>query len=144
MSTPIFPSSDRTGNDSAPDKAKIDKAVGQFFANVRTKEGQRFKKSTPQYIRYGLSRSFQEYIKIVINKDAEFMQSGKIFAAVIVDTKQQGFGGVEHKLPISEEDLRRLYSNTHDCFATETPCGLQKKVRYSRFYSMGSFIVTVH
>ena len=32
---------DRTGNDSAqtPDKAKLDKAVGQFFANVRTKEG---------------------------------------------------------------------------------------------------------
>ena len=43
---------------------------------------------------YGLSRSFQEYMKIDINKDAEFMQSRKIFAAVIVDTKRQGFGGV--------------------------------------------------
>ena len=74
---------DRTGNDSAqtPDKVKLDKAVGQFFANVRTKEGQRFKKSTLQYIRYGLSRSVQEYVKIDINKDAEFMQSRKIFAA---------------------------------------------------------------
>ena len=76
-----------------------------------------------------LSCSFQEYMKIDINKDAEFMQSRKIFAAVIVDTKRQSFGGVEHKPPISEENLRRLYSNTHDCFDTETPCGLQKKVR---------------
>ena len=64
---------DRTGNDSAPDKAKLDKAVGQFFDNVRTKEGQRFKKSTLQYIRYGLSRSFQEYMKIDINKDAMWL-----------------------------------------------------------------------
>ena len=100
---------DRIGNDSAqtPDKAKLDKAVGQFFSNVRTKERQRFKKSTLQYIRYGLSRSFQEYIKIYINKDAEFMQSRKILAVVVVDTERQGFGGVEP--PISEEDLRRLY-----------------------------------
>ena len=128
MSTPIFKSSvnvSQTGqvNDSAqtPDKAKLDKAVGQIFANVRTKEGQRFKKSTLQYIRYGLSRSFQEYMKIDINKDTEFVQSRKIFAAVIVDTKPPVFGGVEHKRPISEEKLRRLYSNTHDCFDTETP-----------------------
>ena len=135
-----------TGNDFAqtPDKAKLDKAVRQFFANVRTKEGKRFKKSTLQYIRYGLSRSFQEYMKIDINKDAEFMQSRKIFAAVVVDTKRHCFGGVEHKPPISEEDLRRLYSNTHDCFDTETRCGLQKKLRYSKFYSIGSSIVTVH
>ena len=93
-------------------------------------------------------------MKIDINKDTEFIQSRKIFAAVIVDTKRQGFGGVEHKppgfggvehkRPISEEDLRQLYSNTHDCFDTETPGGLQKKVRYSKFCSIGSSIVTVH
>ena len=56
----------------------------------------------------------------------EFQESNTVFKAQTVQLKQEGKAKVQQKLPISEEDLCKLYSSS--VFNTNTPVGLQNKV----------------
>ena len=56
--------------------------------------------------------------------DAEFKEANTVFSAMLFQAKRVGKGDVQHKNPLSKEDLRQLYSS----FDLETPKGLQDKV----------------
>ena len=60
----------------------------------------------------------------IIN-DTEFNDANKVFGAKCVDLKRQGLAKVEHKPPICEEDLKKLYEST--AFGLDDPEKLQKQ-----------------
>ena len=115
---------------SVIDKTSLDKYLGQFCANVRTKTGEHFKKSSLLSIRFGLYRFLQEATGFDVNKDEHFSNSRRIFSAVLAETKRKGLGVITHKPPIAPEDLQKLYEPTHGTFSVENPVGLQCKVGY--------------
>ena len=41
----------------------------------------------------------------------DFKEANKYFAAVLVQTKKEGQGIIQHKNPLSKENLRLLYSS---------------------------------
>jgi hypothetical protein len=64
---------------------------------------------------------------IDIISDPEFSGSKKVFKAKVTDMKK-GFGSINHKPPITPEDLKKLYDPNHVLFNRNMPCGLQMKV----------------
>ena len=108
-------------------KENLDQKLKLLFASVRTKNGQSYLKvSTLHSIKYGLFKFIKDVMKIDVQNDPEFSSSKIMFKAVITDLKKKGYGGTEHKPPISGEDLQLLYKS--DVFNIDTTHGLQKKV----------------
>ena len=58
----------------------------------------------------------------------EFDEANRVFKANVVELKRLGKAKVEHKPPIAEEDLKKLYNST--AFDKSTPAGLQNKVLF--------------
>lgn len=99
-----------------------------FCVGARKTNGERFKKTALQNIRYGLKRYLKEKSGIDIISDPDFHGSNEVFKAVSTDLKRRGLGNIVHHPPISENDLKKLYSGNTPVFDTATPYGLQKKV----------------
>ena len=61
-------------------------------------------------IRFGLQRHFLLKGEFDIISDGDFSKSNQTFEAAIIDLKRQGFGKVDHHIPISKEDLEKIQS----------------------------------
>ena len=61
----------------------------------------------------------------VIN-DPELRPSGEVFCAVSADLKRKRLWKIDHHPPISDNDLKKLYSSETMMLNTNTPCVLQK------------------
>jgi len=83
---------------------------------------------TSDTLRYGLKRFLNDSINVDISDSRTFPDSNKMFHAVLVDLKKKGFGKVDHKPPITKEDLTRLYSGSTPVFYVQSPTGLLNKV----------------
>ena len=75
---------------------------------VITIDGEHFIKSALHTLRYGLKRFLSDSINVDISYSKTFPDSNKMFNAVLVDLKKKGFGKVDHKPPITKEDLTKL------------------------------------
>ena len=73
-----------------------------------------------------IKSAFQSCSWFYIINDSEFTDANKVFGAKRGDLKQQGLAKVEHKPPICEEDLKKLYEST--AFGLNAPEKLQNKV----------------
>ena len=86
------------------------------------------RKSALMGIRFGLQRHFLLKGEFDIISDGEFSKSNQIFEAAIVELKRQGFGKVDHHIPISKEDLEKIHSSYHHLLQILNPsnkwCGL--------------------
>ena len=58
-------------------------------------------------IRFGLQILFLLNGEFDIISYVEFSKSNQIFEAAIVELKRQGFGKVDHHIPIPKEDLEK-------------------------------------
>ena len=96
-----------------------------FYAEARKADGT-YSKSTLSSLRLGLNRHFKATRGFDIINDSEFTDASKVFGAKCVDLKRQGLAKVEHKPPICEEDLKKLYEST--AFGLNDPERLQTKV----------------
>ena len=83
--------------------------LAKFYSGLRKEDGSYYMKKSMHGIRYGLRRHLAVR-SIDIAKDDLFAQSNKIFKAVMVKLKKEGKGWVEHKNPISKEDMAMIYS----------------------------------
>lgn len=99
-----------------------------FYANVKNKKGELYKKNSLLNIRQSLNRFFKENDKCfdIIN-DAEFAVANSTFKGQLHKIRQEGKGNVTHHEPISFLDLQKMYKHKH-LFNTETPTGLVNKV----------------
>ena len=68
-----------------------------------------YSKSTLNSFRFGLNRHYLSTRDINIINDPAFNETNKVFGAKCVELKRQGLAKVEHKQPICQEDLQKLY-----------------------------------
>ena len=97
------------------------------WVEVRKQNGEMYVKSSLMTIRFGLWRFIKSCLpELDIMSCPEFQESNTVFKAQTVQLKREGKAKVRQKLPISEEDLCKLYSSS--AFNTNTPVGLQNKI----------------
>ena len=111
--------------DEPQTKDTLENVLKLFYAEVRKANGTSYPKSTLNSLRSGLNRHFKATRGFDIINDSEFNDANKVFGAECVDLKRQGLAKVEHKPPICEEDLKKLYEST--AFGLNDPEKLQNK-----------------
>ena len=106
--------------------AKLANVLKLFYAEARKTDGTSYSKSILNSLGFGLNRHFRATRGFDIINVSEFTDANKVFGAKCVDLKRQGFTKVEHKPPICEEDLKKLYESS--VFCLNDPERLQNKV----------------
>ena len=96
-----------------------------FYAEARKADGTSYSKSILNSLRFELNRYFKATRGFDIINDSEFTKANKVFGAKFGDLKGQGLAKVEHKPPICEEDLKKLYEST--AFGLDDPEKRQNK-----------------
>ena len=92
-------------------RADLDQILRNFYASARTQKSDLYSKKSMLSIRYGLQKHFEKSHKFDIINDPEFKEANKMFSAMLVQVKKAGKGDVQHKNPLTTEDLRLLYSS---------------------------------
>ncbi|XP_063443130.1 uncharacterized protein LOC134723448 [Mytilus trossulus] len=113
------------------DEVRLNEILGQFYMNARKPDGNHYKISSLENIRYGINRYLRSppYNKTFsIIKDAAFNNANVNFKAATSELKRMGLGTTDHYPSINETDLMKLYSSIY-C-ATNTPSGLYTKVQF--------------
>ena len=106
----------------------LDKLLQKFYHGARKTNGELFKKTAMQGIRYGLNRYTKDAMSFDIIHDVAFRKSGRVFRAVSVDLKRKGLGQVKHHKPVSVADMTKMYHRNTNVLTLDTPQGLQRKV----------------
>ena len=108
------------------EKQELARVLKLFYVEARKADCTSYSKSSLNSLRFGLNRHFKATRGIDTINDPDFSDANKVFGAKCVDLKRQGLAKVEHKSPICEEDLQKLY----ECgvFALNDPAKLQNKV----------------
>lgn len=75
-------------------------------------------------IRYGIQKNIDMIREFDVVNDPAFKPAHVIFNAMLVKLKGMVLAAPNHKSPVSEEDLRKMYTYLD----VNTPCGLQNKV----------------
>ena len=83
-------------------------------------------------MRFALCRHSKQELSIDIIKDTEFNEANRIYEAQCVELKKQGLAKTEHKPPIADEDIQKLYRC--GVFNAENPTTLQNKVFFEIMY----------
>ncbi|XP_062577122.1 uncharacterized protein LOC134238991 [Saccostrea cucullata] len=114
-------------------KEELNENLRLFYVSIRTKAGTSLKVSSLNNIKYGLFKYLKDTCKIDVD-GPEFNESKQVYKAALTDMKKKGFGSVDHKPPISTEDLKKLYDSESIVFNVNTPCGLQNKVWFDLMF----------
>lgn len=75
-------------------------------------------------LRYGINKHLQSIKCIDITNSDQFVQSNKVFKAVLVKLKKESKGVVKHKDLMSKDDMTKILSSLD----LNSPQGLQDKV----------------
>jgi hypothetical protein len=96
----------------------------KFYAEARKRDGELYCKSSLLGIRFGLQRFYSSSMDII--KDPEFKEANSVFYAEIAQLKREGKAKTEHKPPINNDDMKKLYES--GLFSQNQPDTLQNKV----------------
>ena len=109
-------------------KDTLVKVLKLFYAEARKADGTSHSKSNMNSLRVWLNQHFKATRDFDIINDSKFTNANKVFGVKCVDLKRQGLAKIEHKPPIREEDLKKLYEST--VFGLNDPKKLQNKLFY--------------
>ena len=83
-----------------------------FYANVKAKNGEMYKKNLLLNLRQGLNRYFKDNDKrFDIISDSAFDMTNNCFKVLLRKTREVGKGAVDHHEAIFLEDLKKLYKH---------------------------------
>ena len=105
-------------------EGELDNFLSRFYGGLRKDDGNLYTKKSMHAIRYGIHRHFLSVKDWDITKNDTFKQSNKVYKAMMVKLKQEGKGFVQHKEPVSKDDMTKIF----DSLDLTTPIGLQNKV----------------
>ena len=103
---------------------ELNNFLARFYAGLEKDDGHLYSTKSMHALRYGIQKHFQWIKGIDITSKHQFVQSNKVFKAVLVKFKKEGKGVVKHKDPISKDDMTKILSS----FDLKSPQGLQAKV----------------
>lgn len=95
----------------------------QFYVEARKKDGAQYSKSSLTVVCCFIKATRSD---IDIINGTDFEGANLVFKAKVVELKKLGIAKIEHKPPISRDDLKKLYNS--EVFNTDNPRGLQNKV----------------
>ena len=113
--------------ESLDDKA-LDELLSKFYCEVRTSDGELYKKSSMMTLRHGINRHLSNCRKspVDIVNDSKFNQSQRMFSAVSKELKRAGKAKIDHYPPLTDADIEKMYDYlTSDL---DDPVILQRKV----------------
>ena len=99
-----------------------------FISEVRTSDGELYKKSSMMTLRHGINRHPSNCRKspVDIVNDSNFNQSQRMFSAVSKELKRAGKAKIEQYPPLTDADIEKIYEYlTSD---VDDPVILQRKV----------------
>ena len=92
------------------EKEVLSGVLTQFYAALRNKNGEYYKRSSLLAIRSGIARHLAKFT-IDIIKDTNFKRANNMFLSMCKLISKEGKGDVQHKRPIDTEDFKKLYSS---------------------------------
>ena len=108
-------------------REELASVLKSFYAEVRKKDGSEYTKNLLCSIRFGLNRHYSElFSATILSSHKEFDEANSVYEAQCVALKKRGLAKTEHKPPIADEDIKRLYES--GVFNTDSPTTLQNKV----------------
>jgi hypothetical protein len=116
------------------DPVNLDKNLAKFYATAKKEDGQKYKAETLLTFRQGLRMHYQKQMNVDIVNDRQFSYSTKVFKATVADLRRKGLGVVKHHIPITKDDMTKLYSGDTCVFDVEAPYGLLNKVWFEIMY----------
>ena len=81
----------------------------KFYAEARKKDGQMYAKNFLCSIRFSLCRHFKQELNVDIIKDVKYNEADRVYETQCVELKKQGLAKSQHKPPIADEDIEKLY-----------------------------------
>ena len=90
---------------------KINGVLGNFYAEARKNDGERYAKKSMLSLRYGLQKYFLNVRNEDIVKDKRYATCNKVFKAVLRKLKEDKVGETKRKDPILPEDISKLYDS---------------------------------
>ena len=105
------------------DNEDLNDTLKKFYTGARSKTRELYSKKSMIAIRYGLQKHFEKEKGVDVVHGKEFKEANKIFSAMLVRVTQEGKESVQHKTPLSKDDLIKLYTS----FELGKPRGLQDK-----------------
>ena len=114
-----------SGQDSKFEEVRLNEVIGQFYINARKPDGNHYKISWLENLRYGLDsylRSSPTIEHLTLIKDEAFKEANVNFKAATAELKRMGLETVTHHPNINESDIIKLYSSIY-C-SPNTPSGL--------------------
>ena len=112
----------------------LDHLLEGFYIDLRTKEGTLYKASSFTLMRFGVNKHLNKVLKYDIPNDRQFAQSNMMYHSVCTKLKKEGLALKIHKVPISDVDMKQLY--TCGIFDTGTPTGLLRKVFFEVMFHL--------
>ena len=107
-------------------KEELNDVLKDFYTSARKTDGNFYSKTSLSSIRWGIQRKIKEVREnIDIINDPEFGTSQRVFDAQCVELKKIGLAKVEHKPPITKNDIVKLYSS--GTLSDEEPTSLMFK-----------------
>ena len=117
-----------SGQDSKFEEVRLNEVIRQFYINARKPDGNHYKISWLENLRYGLDRYLRSSPTIkhlTLIKDEAFKEANVNVKAATAELKRMG---LTHHPNINESDLIKLYSSIY-C-SPNTPSGLYTKVQF--------------
>ena len=105
-------------------KEELGETLKKLYVGARKTDGELYKLTAFNALRYGLSRHIESELGWNIIRDVEFKEAKVLFRRVCDNLKAYGKGKVDHHNEIEPEDLLKLYGS----FDVTTPTGRQEKV----------------
>ena len=123
---------------------ELDKILGNFYLEMRTKNGELYKKTTMNSYRHGLQRHLAKHRDIDILKGDKFKNSSTAFKGMSKELKRQGLAAIEHHPSIAPADMKKMYD--YFCSDLSNNQKLQYKVTFFFFKTVISnkFLIALY
>ena len=118
--------------DGNVDKTYMNEVLRTFYFELRKQNGELYSLNAFRAQRHGLQRKFKAVYDVDIINDPAFEKCNIAFLAQSVSLKKEGKGKVNHKPPITNDDLLKLYSSP--ALSTDHPKSLLRKVFFDIMY----------
>jgi hypothetical protein len=108
------------------EKSEFAQVLKKFYVEARKKDGSSYSMGSLKTIQCGLKRYLKMVTGFDIINDEGFNEANKVYSAKCVQLKKEGLANVQHKLPIANADLEKLYESA--VFNTDSPKTFFNKV----------------
>nr|XP_014343227.1 PREDICTED: general transcription factor II-I isoform X2 [Latimeria chalumnae] len=118
--------------------SELDDILREFYAGAKTSKKDKYSKNSLNTIRTSINRYLRGpplFRNINILSDTDFPISNRTFVEVCKVLKEEGKASTKHNIPISQEDLLRLYSSS--TLSVCTPQTLLNKVWFDIMFYFG-------